>query len=152
MSGIKKRQIHSAEFKAKVGLEAIRGMKTINEIAQEFGLHPVQVSQYKKLILDQAGQLFEGKRGPKPVSEHSEPERLYSEIGKLKVEVGLAQKKVRDQPALKRRSWISESCKITVVRQCELVGVCRASVYRKCKPVRTAELEQLQCELTDKPR
>ena len=68
MSGIKKRQIHSAEFKAKVGLEAIRGMKTINEIAQEFGLHPVQVSQYTKLILDQAGQLFEGKRGPKPVS------------------------------------------------------------------------------------
>ena len=87
MSLVKKRQIHSSEFKAKVGLEAIRGVKTINEIAQEFGLHPVQVSQYKKLILDQAGQLFEGKRGPKPVSEHSEPERLYSEIGKLKVEL-----------------------------------------------------------------
>jgi len=87
MSQVKKRQIHSSEFKAKVGLEAIRGVKTINEIAQEFGLHPVQVSQYKKMILDQAGQLFEGKRGPKPVSEHSEPERLYSEIGKLKVEL-----------------------------------------------------------------
>jgi len=103
MSGTKKRQIHSPEFKAKVDLEAIRGMKTINEIGQEFGLHPVQVSQYKKLILDQAGHLFEGKRGPKPVSEHSEPERLYSEIGKL-------------------------------------------------KPVLTTELEQLQCELIDKPR
>jgi len=55
MSQVKKRQIHSSEFKAKVGLEAIRGIKTINDIAQEFGLHPVQVSQYKKLILDQAG-------------------------------------------------------------------------------------------------
>ena len=93
MSGTKKRQIHSSEFKAKVGLEAIRGIKTINEIAQEFSLHPVQVSQYKKLILDQAGQLFEGKRGPKPVSEHSEPERLYSEIGKLKVELDWLKKK-----------------------------------------------------------
>jgi transposase-like protein len=93
MSLVKKRQIHSAEFKAKVCLEAIRGVKTINEIAQEFGLHPVQVSQYKKMILDQAGQLFEGKRGPKPVSEHSEPERLYSEIGKLKVELDWLKKK-----------------------------------------------------------
>jgi transposase-like protein len=93
MSQVKKRQIHSSEFKAKVGLEAIRGVKTINEIAQEFGLHPVQVSQYKKMILDQAGQLFESKRGPKPVSEHSEPERLYSEIGKLKVELDWLKKK-----------------------------------------------------------
>ena len=93
MSLVKKRQIHSSEFKAKVGLEAIRGIKTINEIAQEFGLHPVQVRQYKKMILDQAGQLFEGKRGPKPVSEHSEPERLYSEIGKLKVELDWLKKK-----------------------------------------------------------
>lgn len=62
----------------------------------------------------------------------------------------MAQKKVRDQPALKRRSWISENCQITVVRQCELVDVCRATVYRKCKPVMTAELEHLQCELIDK--
>ncbi len=93
MSEAKKRKIHEAEFKAKVGLEALRGVKTINEIAQEFGVHPVQVGQYKKQILAQAGQLFEAKRGPKPVSEHSEPERLYSEIGKLKMELDWLKKK-----------------------------------------------------------
>ena len=48
MSEKGKRKVHGSEFKAKVGLEAIRGVKTINEIAQEFGVHPVQVSQWKK--------------------------------------------------------------------------------------------------------
>ena len=93
MSEAKKRNGHGADYKAKVGLEAIRGVKTLNEIAQEYGVHPVQVGQYKKQILTQAGQLFEGKRGPKPVNEHSEPERLYSEIGKLKMELDWLKKK-----------------------------------------------------------
>ena len=92
MSGAK-RKVHGAEFKAKVGLEAIHGVKTINQIAQEHGVHPVQVSQWKKEILERAGSLFEGKRGPKAVSEHSEPERLYGEIGRLKMELDWLKKK-----------------------------------------------------------
>ena len=87
MSERKKRVSHTADFKAKVGLEAIRSDKTINEIAQLYDVHPAQVAQWKKAILDQCKVVFEGKRGPKPVSEHSDPERLYSQIGKLKVEL-----------------------------------------------------------------
>jgi transposase-like protein len=89
----KKRQVFSAEFKAKVGLEAIRGLKTVNELGQEYGVHPVQISQWKKAILDQSGKLFEGKRGPKPLSEHQDPERLYGEIGRLKMELDWLKKK-----------------------------------------------------------
>jgi transposase-like protein len=48
----KKRQVFSGEFKAKVALEAIRGVKTVNQIAQEFGVHPTQVGQWKKEWLD----------------------------------------------------------------------------------------------------
>jgi transposase-like protein len=66
MTERKKRKVHSAEFKAKVGLEAVRGVKTINEISQEFGVHPVQVGQWKKEIQTQCKTLFEGKRGPVP--------------------------------------------------------------------------------------
>jgi transposase len=80
MSEVKKRQVHSPEFKAKVGLEALRGVKTINEIGQAYGVHPVQVGQ-------------EGKRGPKPMAAHQEPDQLYSEIGKLKVELDWLKKK-----------------------------------------------------------
>ncbi len=93
MSESKKRKVHAPEFKAKVGLEALRGIKTINEIGQEYGIHPVQVGHWKKAIQEQAKTLFEGKRGPKPVAAYREPERLYSEIGKLKVELDWLKKK-----------------------------------------------------------
>jgi len=93
MSERKKRRVYAPEFKAKVGLEAFRGVKTINEIGQEYGVHPVQVGQWKKAIQEQAKTLFEGKRGPKPVAAHQEPELLYSEIGKLKVELDWLKKK-----------------------------------------------------------
>lgn len=93
MSEIKKRKIHTPEFKAKVGLEALRGVKTINEIGQEFTVHPAQVAQWKKEIQEQAKTLFEGKRGPKPIAGFREPELLYSEIGKLKVELDWLKKK-----------------------------------------------------------
>ena len=56
----KKRNLHLPEFKAKVGLEALGGMKTVNQIAQEYGVHPVQVGQWKREIQAQAKSLFEG--------------------------------------------------------------------------------------------
>ncbi len=93
MTEKKKRKIHTPEFKAKVGLEALKGVKTINEIGQEYGVHPVQVGQWKNAIQEEAKSLFEGKRGPKPIAEHRDPERLYSEIGKLKIELDWLKKK-----------------------------------------------------------
>ena len=71
MSETKKRKVHRPGFKAKVGLEALRGDRTINEIGEEFGVHPVQVSQWKKGIREKASTLFKGKRGPQPVAAHS---------------------------------------------------------------------------------
>ena len=53
-----KRKIFSGEFKAKVALEAIRGIKTVNEIAQDFGVHPTQAGLWKKELQDQASSLF----------------------------------------------------------------------------------------------
>jgi transposase len=70
-----------------VGLEAVRGVKTVNQIAQEFSVHPVQVSQWRREIQAQAKTLFEGKRGPQPFAAHSAPDRLYGEIGRLKMEL-----------------------------------------------------------------
>jgi transposase len=64
-----------------------------NEIGREYGVHPVQVGQWKKAIQENAKTLFEGKRGPKPAAAHREPELLYSEIGKLKMELDWLKKK-----------------------------------------------------------
>ncbi|MBU4295579.1 MAG: hypothetical protein KJ862_06800 [Proteobacteria bacterium] len=93
MSEAKKRKFHTPEFKAKVGLEALRGVMTINEIGQEYSVHPVTVGQWKKEIQEQAKTIFEGKRGSKPIAAHREPELLFSEIGKLKVELDWLKKK-----------------------------------------------------------
>jgi len=60
MSEAKKRKVHTPEYKAKVGLETLRGMKAINEIGQESGVHPVQAGQWKKEIQEQ------GKTGAAP--------------------------------------------------------------------------------------
>ena len=87
MTETRKRSVHLPEFKAEAGLEAVRGVKTINEIAQDYGVQPVQVSQWKREIQDEAKKLFEGKSGPQPVSAHSTPDRLYSEIWRLKMEL-----------------------------------------------------------------
>ncbi|WP_019568827.1 transposase [Thioalkalivibrio sp. ALMg13-2] len=88
-----KRTTHSPELKAKVALEAVRGLKTATEIAQEYGVHPVQVSQWKKALLEDSSTLFDQKRGPKPKAEYQTDEKLYSEIGRLKMELDWLKKK-----------------------------------------------------------
>ena len=91
--GESKRKHFSGKFKAKVAVEAIRGVKTVNEIGQEFGVHPTQVGLWKKELLEQASGLFDVKRGPKQVDPSASPERLYSEIGRLKMELDWLKKK-----------------------------------------------------------
>ena len=76
-----------------MALEAIRGLQTVNEIGREFGVHPTQVGLWKKELLEQASSLFDAKRGPKPADPSACPERLYSEIGRLKMELDWLKKK-----------------------------------------------------------
>jgi transposase-like protein len=89
----KKRKNFSSQFKAKVALEAIRGVKTVTEIAQEFGVHPTQVGQWKKVLQEQASGIFDTERGPKPAEPAVSQERLYSEIGRLKMDLDWLKKK-----------------------------------------------------------
>lgn len=88
-----KRHSFSGQQKAKVALEAIRGTKTLNELAQEHGVHPTQIRQWKSQLLEQAASIFEAKRGPKPVDAQSDPDRLYAKIGQLNMELDWLKKK-----------------------------------------------------------
>lgn len=85
----KNRKNFSSQFKAKVAIDAIRGVKTVNEIAQEFSVHPTQVGHWKKVQQEQAPGIFDAVCGPKPAGPSSSPERLYSEIGRLKMKMEL---------------------------------------------------------------
>ena len=89
----KKRKNFSSQFKAKVALEAIRGVKTVTEIAQAFGVHPTQVGQWKKVLQEQASDVFDAERGPKPAEPTVSQESLYSEIGRLKMDLDWLKKK-----------------------------------------------------------
>ena len=88
-----KRKVYQPQFKAKIGLEAIKEVKTVNEIAREHEIHPVQVGNWKRVIREGAPSLFETKRGRKKADETSDPDRLYSEIGRLKMELDWLKKK-----------------------------------------------------------
>ena len=59
-AGIKRRRQHSAELKARVALEAIQERRTINEIAAEYGVHPTQVSAWKRQAVESLSAFFDG--------------------------------------------------------------------------------------------
>jgi putative transposase len=87
------RKKHSAEFKAKIALEAAKGLKTINEIASEAEVHPTQVTQWKKQLLDEIQTLFGTTRRQKQKSEEELTAILYQQIGQLKVDLDWMKKK-----------------------------------------------------------
>ncbi len=88
----KKRQNHSAEFKAKVAVEALKEQKTISELAQLYEIHPNQISTWKKEFLENASQVFDkSHRRPK---EDEKLAKLYETIGQLKIENDWLKKKL----------------------------------------------------------
>ena len=83
---MRKRRNHDAGFKARVALEALKGERTVSELAAEYGVHPTMIHQWKKALLDGAADIFE-RGGRKPVSEVDEEtvRSLHAKIGELAV-------------------------------------------------------------------
>jgi len=89
-----KRRRHEPEFKARVAMEAIKNAKTIQEIAKEYQIHPVQVSDWKKKMLEGASNVFEtGKKKSGEEGFESQREQLHAKIGKQAVEIDFLRKK-----------------------------------------------------------
>lgn len=86
------RRKHSPDFKKKVALEAIREQKTINQIAKEFQVHPVQVSEWKKQLLVGCGSVFEGNCQQE--SREDEIAALERKIGRLCIDNDFLKKKL----------------------------------------------------------
>ena len=88
------RRNHAPGFKAKVALEALKGARTIQEIAGEFGIHPVQVSEWKKVMAANAAMVFDPKAAKAEAEEfETERLRLHAKIGQQAVELDWLAKK-----------------------------------------------------------
>ena len=88
----RKRNQHSAAFKAKVALAALKDVRTVGELAGQFGVHPSQIHQWKRRLLDQAESVFAGP-GEKRREADVESTELYEQIGRLKMELEWLKKK-----------------------------------------------------------
>ncbi len=88
-----KRQRHSSAFKAQVALAAIKGDKTINEVAAQLGVHPTLIHDGKKKLRAGAAAIFDGGAKTAPVPAEAQQSELFEQIGRLKVELDWGEKK-----------------------------------------------------------
>ena len=86
-----KRQRHTAAFKAQVALAAVKGDKTINQVAVQFGVHPTLIHGWRKKLLAEAAAVFEGTA--KCGSAEAPQAELFEQIGRLKMELEWVKKK-----------------------------------------------------------
>lgn len=92
MSG--KRHRYSSEFKAKVALEALKGLKTMSELTSFYGVHSTQIGQWKRLLKNKTSEIFSNGRIKSEEADEVLKARLYEEIGRLKVELDWLKKNI----------------------------------------------------------
>jgi len=87
------RKRYDAKLRAKVALEAVKGEKTLAELSSEFSVHPNQIRQWRKHLLETLPDLFTDRRKRKDKDQEELIAELYRQIGQLKVELDWLKKK-----------------------------------------------------------
>ena len=87
------RKQYSADFKARVALEALKGHKTMNELVGMYGVHPTQIIKWKNHLQSELPQIFSNRREKREQDQEALTAQLYQQIGQLKVEVDWLKKK-----------------------------------------------------------
>jgi transposase-like protein len=90
---MKQRKSYSAEMKAKIAMEAVKGQRTVQEIAGHYGVHPSQVAQWKRQVVENLPKIFQDGRGQDARADEELKEELYQQIGQLQVELAWLKKK-----------------------------------------------------------
>ena len=90
----KKKKSYTAEFKARVALDCIRGDLTINEIASKYGVHSTQINRWKQQAMASVKSSFTGKQQRQEQSDQQLMDKLYQQIGQLKCENDFLKKSV----------------------------------------------------------
>jgi len=89
-----KRKQHTAAFKAQVALAAVKGDRTVNELASQYGVHPTLIHGWKKQLFSTAEQVFNNGSQASSADAEAEKAELFEQIGRLKMELEWLKKKV----------------------------------------------------------
>jgi transposase-like protein len=89
----RQRKQYSADLKAKIAVEAIKGQRTIQEIGSHYGIHPNQVTQWKKQLLEGASEVFSNGRVHDEEADEQMRAELYQQVGKLQMDLEWLKKK-----------------------------------------------------------
>jgi len=84
---------HSKELKSGIALDAIKGQKTMSELASEYGVHANQISRWEKQLLDAAPDVFTRGKDKEVEKKEVERDRLYKKVGQLQIEVDWLKKR-----------------------------------------------------------
>ena len=92
----RKRRLFDGTFKAKVALDAVRGLKSVSELASWHKVHPTQIALWKKQLLEGAAEVFASSSAKKEATDEPSPAELYEQIVRLKIELDWLKKKVAE--------------------------------------------------------
>ena len=92
----KKRRRFTGEFKARVVRSALREDKTLAELASQFGVHPNQITEWKRHVLEAMPEVFGRRKAADAKASEQHEARLYEQVGKLQVELEWMKKKARE--------------------------------------------------------
>nr|WP_245913499.1 IS3 family transposase [Caenispirillum bisanense] len=124
------RKRYSAEFKAKVALEAIKGELTLAELAAKHGIHQTMIAAWKRQAIEGMAATFSGKAEAAGAASEAEVAKLHAKIGQLVVERDFLGQGLRSMSVERRRQMIElDHPVLSIARQCALVSISRSSFY-----------------------
>ena len=124
-----KRKHHTAAFQAQVALAAIKGDRTVNELAGQFGVHPTLIHAWKKQLLAGAEVVFANGVKVDAGDAEARQAELFEQIGRLKLGLEWVKKKLPPSADGKRPLIEPSHPELSVRRQCQLLGLNRSSLY-----------------------
>ncbi|WP_085974147.1 MULTISPECIES: IS3 family transposase [Bradyrhizobium] len=137
------RRNHSPAFKAKVALAAVKGDRTIAQLAEHFDVHPNQITAWKSQLEGGASDIF-GPGGGTPATPAVDVKSLHAKIGELTLENGFFRRRAHQGGMAERKAMIDCEHDLPITKQAEILKVSRSSVYYLPRPVSSADLEIMQ--------